>query len=74
MSEETREVKKFQDTMYTQSLCGETIYKYKLLGLLGFNLPHPMGARGANLVFQWFGAKSTVRTPRGDCPKQLQLT
>ncbi len=31
MSEKTKEVKKFQDTMYTQSLCGETIYKYKLL-------------------------------------------
>ncbi len=27
MSEKTREVKKFQDTMYTQSLCGETIHK-----------------------------------------------
>ncbi len=46
MSEKTREVKKFQDTMYTQSLCGETIYKYKLLGPFGFNLPHPMGALG----------------------------
>ena len=34
MSEKTKEVKKFQDTMYTQRLCGETIYKYKLLGLL----------------------------------------
>ncbi len=28
MSEKTKEVKKFQDTMYTQSLCGETIYKF----------------------------------------------
>ncbi len=28
MSEKTREVKKIQDTMYTQSLCGETIYKF----------------------------------------------
>ncbi len=27
MSEKTREVKKIQDTMYTQGLCGETIYK-----------------------------------------------
>ncbi len=71
MSEKTREVKKFQDTMYTQSLCGETIYKYKLLGLFGFNLPHPMGALGANLDFQPFGAKSTVSTPRGEYPKQL---
>ncbi len=25
MSEKTREVEKFRDTMYTQSLCGETI-------------------------------------------------
>ncbi len=32
MSEKTKEVKKFQDTMYTLSLHGETIYKYKLLG------------------------------------------
>ena len=29
MSEKTREVENFQDTMYTQSLCGETIYKYE---------------------------------------------
>ncbi len=32
MPEKTREdseVEKFQDTMYTQSLCGETIYKYE---------------------------------------------
>ncbi len=28
MSEKTREVKKFQDRMYTQSLHGETIYGY----------------------------------------------
>ncbi len=33
MSEKTREVKNFQDTMYTQRLYGETIYEYKLLGL-----------------------------------------
>ncbi len=31
MSEKTKEVKKFQDTMYTLNLHGETIYKYKLL-------------------------------------------
>ena len=30
MSEKTREVKKFQDTMYTLSLCGETIYKWPM--------------------------------------------
>ena len=36
MSEKTKEVKKFQDTMYTLNLHGETIYKYKLLGLFGF--------------------------------------
>ena len=29
MSEKTKEVKKIQDTMYTLSLHGETIYKYK---------------------------------------------
>ncbi len=46
MSEKTKEVKKFQDTMYTLSLHGETIYKYKLLGLFGFNMPRPMVARG----------------------------
>ncbi len=28
MSEKTKEVKKFQDTMYTLNLHGETIYKY----------------------------------------------
>ena len=28
MSEKTREVKKFQDAMYTQSLYGETIYSW----------------------------------------------
>ncbi len=28
MSEKTREVNKIQGTMYTQSLWGETIYKY----------------------------------------------
>ncbi len=33
MSEKTKQVKNFQDTMYTLSLHGETIYKYKLLGL-----------------------------------------
>ena len=33
MSEKTREVKKYQDTMYTLSLYGETFYKYKLPGL-----------------------------------------
>ena len=37
MSEKTREVKLFQDTMYTLTLHGETIYKYKLLGLFGFH-------------------------------------
>ena len=31
MPEKTKEVKKFQDTMYTQSLHGETIYEYKFL-------------------------------------------
>ena len=35
MSEKIREVKKIQDTMYSQSLPGETIYEYKLLGLFG---------------------------------------
>ena len=74
MSEKTKEVKNFQDTMYTLSLHGETIYKYKLLGLFGFNLPRPMVARGAYLGFQRFGAKSTVSDPRGECPKHLQLT
>ncbi len=74
MSEKTKEVKKFQDTMYTLNLHGETIYKYKLLGLFGFNMPRPMVARGAYLHFQWFGTKSTVGDPRGECPKQLQLT
>ncbi len=38
MSEKTREVKKFQDKMYTQSLHGETIYEYKLLGLWPMDL------------------------------------
>ncbi len=35
MSEKTKEIQKFQDTMYmyTQSLHGETIYEYKLLRL-----------------------------------------
>ena len=47
MSEKTKEVQKFADTMYTQSLPGETIYEYKLLGLFGFNLPHAIGTRGA---------------------------
>ncbi len=28
MSEKTKEVKKFQDTMYSLSLHGETIYQY----------------------------------------------
>ncbi len=28
MSEKTKEVKKFQDTMYTLNLHGETIYEY----------------------------------------------
>ena len=46
MSEKTKEVQKFQDTMYTLSLHGETKYEYKLFGLFGFDLPHPMGARG----------------------------
>ena len=41
MSEKTKEVKKIQDTMYTLSLHGETIYKYKLLGLFGFKMPRP---------------------------------
>ena len=31
-----KEVKKIQDTIYTQSLHGETIYEYNLLGLFGF--------------------------------------
>ena len=39
MSEKTKEVKKFHDIMYTQSLHGETIYEYKLLGLFGFKWP-----------------------------------
>ncbi len=43
--------------MYTQSVHGETIYEYKSLRLFGFNLPHPMGARGVISGFQWFGAK-----------------
>ncbi len=30
MSEKIKEVKKIQDTMYTLSLHGETIYEYKL--------------------------------------------
>ncbi len=46
MSEKTKEVKKFQDTMYTESLHGETIDEYKLLGPFGFNLPHPMNHMG----------------------------
>ena len=74
MSEKTKEVKKCQNTMYTLSLHGETIYKYKLLGLFGFNLPRPMVARGANLGFQWFGGKFNVSNPTGECQKQLQLT
>ncbi len=52
MSEKTKEVKKFQDTMYTLNLHGESIYKYKLLGPFGFNMPRPMVARGAYLHFQ----------------------
>ncbi len=33
MPEKTKEVQKFADAMYTQSLPGETIYECKLLGL-----------------------------------------
>ncbi len=39
MSEIIGEVTQFEDTMYTQSLHGETIHEYKLLGLFGLNLP-----------------------------------
>ena len=60
MSEKTREVQKFQDTMHTQSLHGETIYEYKLLGVFGFNLPRPMGA---NLGFGTRSPKTKKWTP-----------
>ena len=33
MSEKRREVKTFQDTMYTQRLHGKTIYEYIFLGI-----------------------------------------
>ncbi len=39
--------------MYTQSLHGETIYEYKLLGLFSFKMAHPMGARGSKCGIDW---------------------
>ncbi len=53
MSEKIRG-KKNQYTMYTQSLSSETIYEYKLLGLLGYTLrPYPLDQNSG------FGSRSS---------------